>query len=124
MNEIWSQLPRDLVRKVLDHVDAATRRDLGLAPRKLPPTDLQIQFEPSSRSPLNASDDEFLYVKMCLGDEVTFFKMFTPSDDRIVITYIWQRFCKSGDLRSYEIIFDDPELSEGSFVKIIVNKYG
>jgi hypothetical protein len=35
MDEIWSQLPYDLVRKILEHMDAATRRDLGLKPKKV-----------------------------------------------------------------------------------------
>lgn len=34
MDPIWTLLPRDLVLEVLKYLDSATRRDLGLKPRR------------------------------------------------------------------------------------------
>lgn len=35
MDPVWRFLPEDLVWKIVDHLDAGTRRDLGRPPRKL-----------------------------------------------------------------------------------------
>lgn len=35
MDPIWTQLPNDLCAQVFEHLDSATRRDLGMKPRRL-----------------------------------------------------------------------------------------
>ena len=35
MDLIWKTLPRDILPGILRHLDAATRRDLGMKPQKL-----------------------------------------------------------------------------------------
>lgn len=35
MDSIWTQLPNDLFMQVCKHLDSATRRDLGMKPRRL-----------------------------------------------------------------------------------------
>ena len=35
MDPIWTQLPNDLFVHVFKHLDSATRRDLGMKPRRL-----------------------------------------------------------------------------------------
>ena len=35
MDTCWTQLPNDIVKLILLHLDGATRRDIGMMPRKL-----------------------------------------------------------------------------------------
>ena len=35
MDPIWTQLPNELTEEVCKHLDSATRRDLGMKPRRL-----------------------------------------------------------------------------------------
>ncbi len=42
MDKIWKQLPDDLAWKIIDHLDAVTRRDLGRKPRLVDVPQLNI----------------------------------------------------------------------------------
>ena len=35
MDEVWTQLPNDLAWRIIDHLDAGMRRDLGRKPQRL-----------------------------------------------------------------------------------------
>jgi hypothetical protein len=57
MEEIWKQLPNELAFRIIDYMDAGTRREFGLKPRKLPPSELTIrraiEYAPFYTSPFN-----------------------------------------------------------------------
>jgi hypothetical protein len=71
MDPIWQNLPYDLVYRIVQYLDATTRRDLGLKPLKLksiPQLDLHFQdfqiFDDSSFVVI-AKDDIFTSFSYC-----------------------------------------------------------
>jgi hypothetical protein len=42
MDEVWSQLPNDLIEHIARFADIDTRRAMGFLPKKLPPSDFNI----------------------------------------------------------------------------------
>ena len=74
MDPVWQNLPYDLVHLIIGHLDAATRRDLGLKPLKLksiPQLDLHFQdfqiFDDSSFVTIekNYIHTSFAYTNEC-----------------------------------------------------------
>lgn len=48
MDEVWQQLPYDLIEHIADLTDIDTRRAMGFKPRRLPPSD----FNPKPMPPV------------------------------------------------------------------------
>ena len=44
MDEIWKQLPHDILERIAHFADIDTRRAMGFLPRRLPPSDLSIRL--------------------------------------------------------------------------------
>ena len=44
MDEIWRQLPHDILERIAHFADIDTRRAMGFLPRRLPPSDLSIRL--------------------------------------------------------------------------------